>query len=796
MGANASVLAFICASKLTSVVLAGCFLAATACEDGHEVTAAADTGIPDAESASADAALDPDLGPVPAPAPLVGPDEALTLVDPFIGTGGFGFGYAAMTPAAQVPLGMVRLGPDTTRAGAHPKLWHFSGYFHGDPDVRGFSHTHFVGTGAADYGNVRVLPYGALPLDADLGALFVPIDKAAEAASPGEYAVRLLTGDGDPLVDVALAASTRGGVHRYDFAPGDGPRHLLFDLAASVGDEGVLDAEVRIDGGALTGRVRYDGPFVGRRQPFDLWVSATIDPPPDRAWVWDAEGERLDENEARGEKAGAVLAWDASGRVELRVALSYVDADHAAANRADGLDDRSFEEVRDAARAMWKDKLGRVRIAGGTHVDRRIFYTAQYHAYVMPTRLDEFGGQYRGFDAEVHDADGFRYYTDMSLWDTFRTLHPWYVLTDPDVQRDCLRSLLAMGEQGGYIPAWPAALSYTGSMIGTSADFLFAGSAVKGIDGVDYEAAYDRLMLTALAPVPPGAPFRGRSDIADYLELGYVAADRHSHSVSKTLEYVYADAALAGLAVRLDRPEAERLAERGRGYAALWDPETAFFQPRRADGTFARAASLTQVQMSGGDYTEGSPWHWRFYAPHDPEGLAALFGGQEALATALDAFFAESGLGRAMPVNKTVPDAHYWHGNEPAIHSAYLFWAADRSDRLAHWVRQIQTRLYSDGLDGIPGNDDGGTLSAWYLFSALGVMPIAGTDRYHLGPPLFPRAELDVGDGTILRIEAPDASRHVAQIRAIRLDGSPVDGGMLRHADLMGGATLEFDLDP
>lgn len=773
--------------------------------------AACDDGDPAGEAADADAAADaapqldtdpapdadppadaePDGAPDAAPAPFVDPgpvidvDTAMGYVDPFVGTGGLGFGYAALTPAAQMPLGMMRLGPDTTDGGNHVVFHHFSGYHHPDPDVRGFSHVRLVGTGVGDLGLLRVLPQSTLD-GPPPGLRYAPMDKATETAAPGRYGVRLT----DPAVAVDLTVSHHAGIHRYTFADG-GRVYVVIDAGAAIVDRAADDAAIAYADGRVTSHTDWTGGFTGRSQGFTLSATMGVDPPPAAVFAWGGEAF-VEGAESTGPQAALALAFDdvAEVPIELRVGISYIDDAQARRNLDAQIGERPFEGVADAAWQAWRDKIGRVRVAGGTEAERRTFYAAQYHAYAMPTRFSEEGGRYRGLDGEVHHPDehggGFTYYTDLSLWDSFRTLHPWLTLTDPDVQRDCLRSLMAMYADGGSMPRWPANTSYSGSMIGSSADLLFAGSAAKGIDGVDYEAAFDALMRAASGPVPRA----GRSGIEDYLELGYVAADGRDGSVSRTLEFAYSDHMLAGLAARLGRPEAEALLERGQSYRMLFDADSGFFFPRMRDGTM-HSVGTEGISMGEGPYVEGNAWHWRFSVFHDPEGLAELLGGPAALGDALDTFFDRARLG--LPgFTPFVPDLFYWHGNEPQIHAAFMYAATDRAHRAFEQVRRIQRGAYTDTPAGLVGNDDGGTLSAWYLFTALGLYPVAGSDRYHLAAPLFPRAEIDHADGT-LTVEAWGADAEIYDVGGAWLDEARVQG-TLDHAELVGAQTLRFDM--
>jgi predicted alpha-1,2-mannosidase len=744
-----------------------------------------DVGLVEGDGSVSDAGDVDETGREPA---LIDSERAFELVDPFIGTGGLGFGYAGLTPAAQVPNGLVKLGPDSTQHGNHPSVSHFSGYHFDDGDVRGFSHLHLVGTGAAGLGNLRVLPVAEVDAQTPWDQ-YVEMDKATESARPGYYSVELP----DVGVTAEMTATLRGGFHRYratEDASGADSLTLLFNPASSVKDDPTTTVDMSVDAGTVEGSVVYSGDFATRSGPITLYFSTTTDPQPTSVSGWTEHGVQDGTNSAQGSKGGVVLGFDGADTVELRVGLSLVDLDQARLHRSEELDGRSFEEVRQAAKSAWQDKLGRVRLKGGSQANQSIFYTALYNIWRMPTRLDGADGRYRGVDDEIHQADGFGYYSDLSLWDTFRTTHPWIALVDPELARDCLKSLLAMKEQAGYIPRWPALQTFTGSMIGTPADQLFAEGALKGIDDVDYEAAFDALLDTATTAPPAGAMFGGRIGVERYVELGYVPGDEYDESVSRTLEFAWGDWSLANLADHLGRPEAEALRERAANWKKLFDQDLGFFVPRDADGTFQAlpAASFGR----DGDYTEGNAWHYRFYPIWQPDDLVAIYGGPESFYEPLSAFFENSGVNEER-LDTTLPDNRYWHGNEHNLGAAYLFHFAGHPEDVGYWVRKIQTKAYNTTPGGLPGNDDGGTLSAWYLFSALGVSPVAGGDTYMLGAPLFPYAEVDVADGAVLVIEADGADVDTYDVNGVGVDGVAVDGPYLTHAELM-GSTVSFEM--
>lgn len=722
---------------------------------------------------------------------LLSAEEAFARVDPFFGSGGLGFSYGGGTPAAQVPLGLVRLGPDTNENGIGAAIVHTSGYYAGDTHTFGFSHLHFVGTGVEDYGNLRVLPTSAA-IEPWTRPAWVRIDPSSEVAQPGYYRVSLPDDD----IVAEFTATTWAGVHRYT-ARRPTTLHLYWDSTAAINASaerfGQVDTQ-KSGARAIEGRIEYGGPYTGRGGLWSMDFVARVDRDPDAVQLWDAAGFR-DASSVHGWRSGArwTFTLQADETIELRVGLGPVDAAQARAH-LDAIQDASFDQLREDARQAWLQKLGRIQVAGGTPDMQEIFYSAMYRLWQMPTRWQGMDGRYISLDKQVGElSPDTHYLTDLSLWDTFRTLHPLYELIDPDTQRDVLNSLLIMARAGGSMPRWPAASSYTGGMIGSSADHLFAGSALKGIDGVDYDEALDLSLVHAQNLRPPPSPGVRRNGIEDYLTLGYVADDHHGHSVSSTLEFAWADASLANLAAHLGRgADEEALRAQSRNWQNLFHPELRFLRPRMADGTWNPRPDATAINMGSGAYTEGSAWHYRFYVMHDLPGLMQAWGDDDDFLTQLEALFAGSNrLRRDDPTDALLPESYYWHSNEPVIDAVFAFHHLGRYDRLTHWLRRIQRSVYATGPAGLPGNDDGGTMSAWYVFNALGLYPIVGTDQYYVGMPLFPRAIVHLDGGATLTIEAPDLTEDSTRVREVLRNGQPIDGFTLRHADLR-DATLRF----
>ena len=719
-------------------------------------------------------------------------------VNVFSGTGGWFYLAGYNTPAACVPFGMVRLGPDTASMLIRQRALNPSGYYYGDNAILGFSHTRLVGADAEEGGHLRVLPTVASRAERlwteREGTRFSHVE---ETGFPGYYAVRLPK----ERVRAELTVTPRTGVHRYTFEP-DAQPYLLVDVTSMLGDRRAEEGYLWIDpdSSRVEGSVTTKGSFSGRYGGITVYFAGEFSAPFDQYGVWSGNAFSPGDTSGTGNDIGAGLQFAATPEeqaIELRLALSYVSKENARENlRAEALG-RPFKELAEAARDQWETRLGCIRIEGGTEEHRRIFRTSLYRAFQMPTTFTDVNSEYRGFDKEVHTAEDFVYYTDFSLWDSFRTVHPLYSLVARPEQRDMMRSLMRMLEQGGALPRWPSGCGYTNCMFGTPADLAVSEAYLKGIRGFDIEAAYQAMRHTALVGRPEESRFRGRSGLPSYLALGYCASDKMSKAVARTLEYASADYAIALLAQALGHgADAEILAKHAQFYRNLWNPETNYFQPRDSAGHFEEPFKPLQLSYTDfdneytDDYVEGSPLQWRWAVPHDPEGLVGLFPSRARFVEELDTFFekAPETLG---PWN---PGSYYWHGNEPDIHAVYLFNAAGRPGLSQKWVRWILEHKYADNYVGLDGNDDGGTLSAWFVFSALGFYPVAGTPKYQLGAPLFERAEVDMGNGKTLTVTAENAGPDHIYARRVWLNGKPLERTWFTHDEIADGGELRFEM--
>ena len=738
--------------------------------------AAADTGPAVDAAADADGAVDvaPDAGADAADTAAGPPPSPAGSVDPFIGTGAQGFNVGNAFPGACTPYGMVKVSPDTTTTVGRPHVFHCGGYRYEDTHVLGFSHMHLHGTGVPDYGVIRFMAATG-PMD---DAKATPhgyrsrLDHATEEASPGRYAVTLA----DPDVRVELTAGPRAAWHRYTF-PAGAEGVVLVDLGEVMVNGRVEDAAVTVDAAARTvrGWQHNVGDFSGRYGGFRVYFEARFDRAIDSWGVWDTEGRHAAAVGGAGVPLGAWFAFDTAtdADVTVQVGISLVSEANAAANLDADLTGATFDDQVDVAEAAWEAELGRVEIEGTTADERTIFYTALYHVMMMPTLLMDVTDEYVGIDQQVHVADGFSYYTDFSMWDTFRTLHPLVTLIQPEYAADFAQTLTRMAEDGGKMPRWPMGTGYTGSMIGSAADCVIAGTYLKGVTNFDVESAYAALL-----------PATVRDGMDEYLALGYVSTTS-SGSVSKTLEYAFEDWCIANLAQALGETEdAARFYARAESYRNLWDSETQFFRPRTPEGDFETPFLPTAFADA---YTEATAWQYSWFVPHDVPGLVGLFGSPEAMVEKLDRFFAET----ASHFNFIVPGFYYYHGNEPSIQAAYMFLEAGRPDLAQKWARWVMATNYRTDPGGIIGNDDAGTLAAWYVFSALGFYPLPGSDRYFVGSPIVDRAVLHLAGGDlVVTVEGggPDA----LYVQSVRLNGEPLDVPWFTHGDIVGGGTLDF----
>ncbi len=544
-------------------------------------------------------------------------------VNTFIGTGGYPWVCGHNFPGAARPFSVMRLSPDTDGfigALTGEKALNTSGYYYGDNRIIGFSHTRLSGTGATDGGHFRIVPGdGYKTAKKYFDGKYMPFSHRDERAFPGYYAVKLK----DPAVLAEFTTASRTGLHRYTFEKQVHP-FILIDVGSALGDRKTTEGTVRIIPGMneVEGGIRTFGTFGKRYGGEKIWFVARFSKPFTTFAVWKDSVIAENLKQATGGKVGAVFEFGETQEtftVEVRLAVSHVSIDNARENLEEETSGKTFKDILEETKQAWEEKLSLIRIGKATPEQLTVFYTAMYRCFLMPTLFQDVNGYYKGFDKKIHHDSTGNYYTDLSLWDTFRTLHPLYTLIAPKEQLDMVRSLVKMKEQGGGLPRWPSGYGYTGSMLGSPADMVIAETWLKGPRDFDVESAFEGMKAIALGPPPKGSLYSGRRGIAGYLEYGYCPSDLMDEAVSKTLEYAWADQSIANLARALGKEEDARLFEsHAQYYRNTWNPETKYFQPKDTQGNFFepfKPLLLTYLDWDEkytDDYVEGSALQWRW----------------------------------------------------------------------------------------------------------------------------------------------------------------------------------------
>ncbi len=720
-------------------------------------------------------------------------------VNTFIGTGGFPAWVCGMNfPGATVPFGMVRLSPETISLFPennllipNKKALNNSGYYYGDNRMLGFSHTRLAGTGATDGGHFLFTPTSTLPSKIDYQKdLYHHFSHTDETAFPGYYSVKF---KGENILS-ELTATERTGLHRYTFT-GNTNNSILIKVTNSMRDKGAKGGSVKIypDQKEIEGSVRTFGTFAGRYNGQKVYFIARFDQGFSDFGIWNGTKFTKKSKTATGDNLIVNLSFN-DQIINVKVGISYVSIENARLNLEKEIGVQSFDEIVQKAQSKWESKLSLIKINGGSETDHKIFYSALYRSFQMPTIYNDVNGDYIGFDNKIHQTNDFNYYSDLSLWDTFRTIHPLYNLIARKEQRDMMVSLVQMAKQGGSLPRWPSGNGYTGSMLGSPADMTISEAYLKGITDFDIEFAFKKMKEVALAPTPKGSEASGRRGIEGYVKYGYCPDDLGDESVAKTLEYAWADHSISLLAKELGHTEDyELFTQHSKYYKNVWNPETQYFQSRKIDGTFVEKFDPLQLTYTDWDeeytrgYVEGSALQWRWAVPFDTKGLINLFESEDYFVNELNDFYKLS----KQQLATWIPDNYYWHGNQPDIHSVYLFNDAGRPDLTQKWARWILKNKYEDDYVGIDGNDDAGTLSAWYIFSSLGIYPIAGTTIYQLGSPLFESAEINLGECSLKIIADNYADNHIF-VKEIYLNDILLKRRWIKHSEIANGGILRF----
>lgn len=694
--------------------------------------------------------------------------------------------FGQCIPAVLEPHGMNFWTPqtrDTERKCVSP-------YYYNDTTLQGFRNSHWlVGGCTQDYGSMTLMPlYGTLRTSPQARASRT--DHAYEISTPAYYSNRLLS-EG---ITAELTGRSRAAIFRFTY-DNAGDAYLVVN---SNSDEAMGYVEIDTINNRITGYNPVHRIYQGWGEPagYAGHFVVQLDRKPLEYGVF--SGDSVMAGQLSAGKLPALGAYvrfkvDKGERVLVRAASSFTDAEGALRNLEAEIPHSDFERTRAELTDIWNRRLGMIKVEGATPDEQTKFYSALYRASMLPRTFNDVDGRYPRFGSgNIIEtvAPGHTYYDDYSMWDTYRALHPLLNIITPDASADMMQSLVTKYEQGGWLPIFPCWNCYTSAMIGDHCIAAIADAYVKGIRGFDVEKAYEGMRKNAFTTPASFDDYRngmGRRALPSYIKYGYIPLEdsvkeafHKQEQVSRTLEYAFDDFALSRIARALGHDaDADTLEARALNYRNIIDPSTGYANGRHADGRFLTGSNPFGFTKF---ITEGAPCHYTWYVPHHQRGLMEAMGGREAYAAKLDSMFTHG---------------RYWHGNEPCHQVAWLFNYTGEPWKTQQAVRHILDTEYLPVPGGLSGNDDAGQMSAWYVFGALGFYPVCpATPYYAIGSPVFPRAEIAVGNGRTFTIEAEGTSPENIYIQSATLNGKPYNKSYISHSDITGGGVLRFVMGP
>ena len=687
------------------------------------------------------------------------------LVNPFIGTDFTGNTY----PGAQAPFGMVQLSPDNGLPG-----WdRISGYFYPDSTIAGFSHTHLSGTGAGDLYDISFMPV-TLPYqeaEAPLG-IYSKFSHADEEASAGYY--RVLLKDYD--INVELTATERCDIQRYTFPEGESA--VFLNLKKAMNWDFTNDSYIEIiDSCTIQGyrfsegwardqhvyfRTRFSKPFASVEM--DTTAIALKGKRVGTAYI-----ARFNFDTEKGEQ------------IVLSTALSGVSMEGAAKNMAAEAPHNDFDKYLAETKDNWNRQLGKIEVTGDNKDDKVNFYTALYHTMIAPTIYSDVDGAYYGPDKKIHQTDGWVNYGTFSLWDTYRNYHQLMTLVYPERQMDMIHTMMGMYKEHGWFPKWELYGRETLTMEGDPSIPVLVDSWMKGLQDFDIDEAYKGMYKSATTP---GKDNLMRPDNDDYMSKGYVPMEsQYDNSVSHALEYYVADYALSTLAEALGKKEDAKLfRKRSMGYKNYYSKDFGTLRPITKEGKFYEPFDPKEganFAPSPG-FHEGNAWNYTFFVPHDINGLVKLMGGDKKFVDKLQSVFDEG---------------NYDPANEPDIAYPYLFSRFKGEEwRTQKLVKELLAKYFTTKPDGIPGNDDTGTMSAWAIFSMMGFYPdCPGVPEYTLTTPTFDKVTVQLDPKYWGKKELVIKKEGQGDyIKEIRLGNKKINKYLISHDDLIKAGEITF----
>ena len=711
------------------------------------------------------------------------PDNLVSYVNPLIGTahsttnstGRYGKGSEEMgqtIPAVTVPNGMNFWTPQTRLS--EKKC--IAPYYYEDNIFQGFRNSHWINGGCTqDYGSVTITPqFGNLrTAEGNTGCHFNHSDETAQA---NYYSVMLE----EQHIRAEMTGRSRTAIFRFTYKE----RGRAYIVVSSNSDEGQGTVKCDKARNAIYGQNPVHKIYQGKGESagFSSWFIVQFPKTP------------VDCGEFN---QGGWFAFDVSENDTLvvKTSSSFCDLNGAQQNMDEEIPHWDFNRTLTETTNDWNRHLGMIEVDTGNQKDKEIFYTALWHASLLPRCISDVGGRRPRFDNGSQPStllvkSSHPFFTDFSLWDTYRALHPLLNIISPGKNGQMMQSLVDMYSEGGWLPIFPCWNSYTCAMIGDHAISAINDAYIKGVRNFDISKAYEGMRKNAFQTPQSEQEYRdghGRRALKSYMKFGYIPVEDHvndayhkAEQVSRTLEYAYDDWCLAQMALSLNKKKDYKLlTKRSRNYRHVINPKTGYAQGRQKNKKFVKDFSPFTLQYY---ITEGAPCHYTWYVPHDPDGLISLLGGRDRYLARLDSMFSQK---------------LYWHGNEPCHQIAYMYVYAGEPHKTQKAVHNILRTEYSDGPGGLPGNEDAGQMSAWYVFSSLGFYPVCpGSNEYIIGTPLFRSAKIHLSNGKTFEIRANNVSEDNIYIQSTRLNGQPYTKSRLTHDMIMNGGLLEFEMAP
>lgn len=689
-------------------------------------------------------------------------------------------------PTTALPFGMHTWTPQTGRNGDGWKYQYFK------DKIRGFQQAHQCSSWTNDYAVFSLMP-GIDQLQVDENARALAFSHADEVARPDYYKVKFQN-----QISTEIAPTERGAHLRFSYPKG---RKGFLVLDGYTNISGVtIDAKKRkISGYVNNGR--------GFKPGFKSFFVMYFDQPIKKFGTWENRKQTVhaDSTTAEGLGKGAWLQFAAGSTVQVKVASSYISAAQAELNLSRELGAaKKLEQTRAKAAAVWNASLGKIQVEGGTEADKATFYSCFFRASLFSRKfyeLDEKGQPYyfSPYDGKVHQGYMF---TDTGFWDTFRAQFPLNAMLHPEMHGRYMNAMLDAYDQCGWLPSWSFP-SEAGSMIGNHAISLFADAWVKGIRTFDPERALKAYQHEANNKGPWG-PANGRDGWKEYYQLGYVPYPKYREATAKTLEYAYDDFCGYQLATQTNNSFfADVFSRNMYNYRNVYDKSSGFMRGRDVDGQWTK--NFDPVEW-GGPFTEGNAWHYQWSVFQDTEGLINLMGGNKAFTNKLDSVFSGpntvktgtyGGMIHEMTEMVMANMGQYAHGNQPIQHMVYLYNYANEPWKAQYHARNVMAKLYDATENGYPGDEDQGQTSSWYVLSALGFYSVTpGVDEYVFGSPAFEKTSIKLENGKTFTVLANGNNKENVYIQSATLNGKPYTKNFIRHADIVNGGTLIFEMGP